>query len=326
MSENLGSISASWPQSIAIAGAWGYIGRKFVEAAGRLGITPRVFDPGPLPGELSVASVQRVADEESFYRLPADLFHLAVQPEFRDRGLAALLDRAGHEAITILNEKPMAAPEQAERCAQLIKAVDESGALMLFDLLELFSPLTQSIIDHLSQFRQVTVETIEMQRCKDREDAANPRNYKRMAPIQFQESVHCLAWVMFLLAQLRGNLAETFDQGLRMESEAEPYLPPNPQDYPYVVDRRCVWRLVCGQTLVTARTDFKRAAPWTKRRIVRGQADGQRFEIEAEYLEGHKRLVIDGVDQHIDPQGNSYVQVIETFSRWRSEIGREQLL
>src|SRR5262245_47747827 len=106
-----------------------------------------------------------------------------------------------------------------------------------------------------------------------------------MAPIQFQELVHSLACGMLLLHQLRDSLSEACDQCLQLESEAEPYLPPNPQDYSYVVDGRCVWRLDCGHTSVTARTDFKRDAPWTKRRIVRGQADGRPFEIEAEYLE-----------------------------------------
>jgi hypothetical protein len=60
--------------------------------------------------------------------------------------------------------------------------------------------------------------------------------------------------------------------------------------------------------------------------VIRGRADGAPFEIEADFLEGMKRLVIDGVDQCIDPASNSYVHVIETYGRWRSEIGRDELL
>ena len=38
--------------------------------------------------------IDRIADEETFYRLDADLFHLALHPEHRKRGLAILRERA----------------------------------------------------------------------------------------------------------------------------------------------------------------------------------------------------------------------------------------
>jgi hypothetical protein len=326
MSQEIKHLSSDWPQSFAIAGAWGYIGRKFLEAAGQLGLTPTVFDPGPPPNDVPPDRYCRLSEEAAFYRQPADLFHLALPPEVRQRGADILLQRSHNEQIAILNEKPMAAPEHPEHCRQLIEAVSRSRALMLFDFLELYSPLTEMVVSYLSKFKHVTIHKFEMQRSKDREDVANLRNYKRMAPIQFQESVHCLAWILFLLARLQGSLDAALNAGLKITAESEPYAPPNPQDYSYVVDGRCVWQLECGETRVTARTDFKRHAPWTKRRVVRGVADGRPFEIEAEYLEGKKRLVIDGVDQQVDPQANSYIQVIECFSRWQREFSREQLL
>ncbi|MGH8101291.1 MAG: hypothetical protein ACREIW_08330, partial [Chthoniobacterales bacterium] len=81
-----------------------------------------------------------------------------------------------------------------------------------------------------------------------------------------------------------------------------------------------------GQIAVTGQTNFKRHAVWSKRRIIRGEGDGRPFEIDADFLEGRKRLAIDGIDQRIDPMSNSYVEVIETFARWRRERGREQLM
>ena len=36
-------------RSIAIAGAWGYIGRKFLDAARQLNLSTSVYDPGRVP-------------------------------------------------------------------------------------------------------------------------------------------------------------------------------------------------------------------------------------------------------------------------------------
>ena len=315
-----------WPQSIAIAGAWGYIGSKFLHAAWDLGIKPAVFDPGKVPADVPAERVTRFSDEPSFYSQPADLFHLALPPQVRCAALAVLLPRSRSESIAILNEKPMVAPEHPEQCQQLIDAVESSGALMLFDFLELFSPLTEMIVGYLSQFRDVTIDSIDMQRSKDREDVDNLRNYKVMTPIQYQESVHCLAWILYVLARLRGGLPAAFEGGLQIDAQSEPYAPPNPHDYPYVVDGKCDWKIRWGTIDVAGRTDFKRHAPWSKRRIIRGRGDGRPFEIDADFLEGKKRLAIDGIDQHIDPKSNSYVQVIETYGRWQREVGRDGLL
>ena len=43
--------------SIAIAGAWGYIGRKVLDAALGRGLRTYVFDPGPAPTDFDPQSV-----------------------------------------------------------------------------------------------------------------------------------------------------------------------------------------------------------------------------------------------------------------------------
>ncbi len=50
------------PRSIAIAGAWGYIGRKFLDVALAHGLQTYVYDPGPPPKDVDLARLTRVAD------------------------------------------------------------------------------------------------------------------------------------------------------------------------------------------------------------------------------------------------------------------------
>nr|MCU0876146.1 hypothetical protein [Pirellulaceae bacterium] len=192
------------PESLAIAGAWGYIGRKFLDAALRRQIPTFVYDPGDLPADVDPSGLTRLTDDAEFYRLPADLFHLATHPDHRRTGQQRMLERAQQEPLAILNEKPMAAPDSPEECSQIVAAVHDSRALMLYDFPELYDPLTERILDHLRCYRDVRITDISMCRSKDREAPDNPRNYKRMVPIQYQESVHCLAYVLFVLARLPG--------------------------------------------------------------------------------------------------------------------------
>ena len=82
-----------------------------------------------------------------------------------------------------------------------------------------------------------------------------------MVHIQYQESVHCLAFVLNLLGKLNGGLEPVFRSGLSVNAQAQPYQPPNTQAYPYVVDGKCVFHLQLGATKITGRTDFKRGGP-----------------------------------------------------------------
>jgi hypothetical protein len=316
----------NYPQSLAIAGVWGYIGRKFLDAALRRRISIFVHDPGGVPPDVDPTAVTPVADPEEFYRLPVEMFHLAMHPLHRSKALEILLARRDDPPIAILNEKPMAAPDDPRHCEQLVDAAGQAAALMLFDFPELFDPLTDRILDHLAGFRDVRINDIYVRRSKDREARDNPRNYKLMVPIQYQESVHCLAFVLYLLARLRGSTAAVFDRGLTISGAAQPYVPPNPEMYPYVVDGRCDYRLSLGSIRVDGQTDFKSGAGAVKQRVILGSGDGRPFHIEVDYQEGRKRLNINGVDQTGDPAANSYDHVLRTFTRWRRSCSREDLM
>jgi hypothetical protein len=306
--------------SIAIAGAWGYIGRKVLDAALGRGLRTYVFDPGPAPTDCDLQRVTRVDSEAEFYSLKADLFHLALHPEARRRGLALLLRRADSEPLLILNEKPMVSPETPDEALPFIEAVDQSRAVMLYDFPELFDPLTQRITAYLKGFNRVDLSSIVVERSKDREDPAISRNLKRMLPIQFQESVHCLAHVIYVLATLRGSLAAVMREGASVSAKSEPYCPPNPEVYPHIVDGRCEFQLSLGKLQVEGVTNFKRGAPWRKRRTLRGQADDRPFVIEADYLEGKKSLRINGVDQGWDASASSYDAILTTLAYWRNSV------
>jgi predicted dehydrogenase len=313
-------------RSIAIAGAWGYIGRKVLDAALRRGLRVSVYDPGPFPADLNPQAVTRLASESSFYDLDVDLFHLALHPEARHTAQSRLLQRAESKPLFILNEKPIVLPESSQDALPLLEAVDRSRAVMLYDFPELFDPLTHRITEYLSRFTQVEISSIAVERSKDREDPAIPRNYKRMLPIQFQESVHCLAYVLYVLAALRGSFEAVLAEGVSVSANSEPYLPPNPGTYPYVVDGRCEFRLSLGPLAVEGITNFKRGASWAKRRLLRGHGDGQPFVIEADYLEGRKYLRINGADQDWDAAASSYEAILSTLAHWRATVPAATLL
>ncbi len=313
-------------ESIAIAGAWGYIGRKLLDAALRRGLRVYVYDPGATPDDIDLRDVTRVLDESAFYDLKVDLYHLALHPEARHKGQTILLRRAQSEPLYLLNEKPIAPPETPEIVPPLMASVDGSRSVVLYDFPELFDPLTHKIAEYFTGFRQVEINSIDVERSKDREDPLNPRNHKRMLPIQFQESCHCLAYVVCMLAGRLGGFEEVLAGGVSVEAIAEPYYPPNPADYPYVVDGRCEYRLSLGRMVVNGLTNFKSGAPWRKRRILRGHADGEPFVIDADYLEGKKYLRINGADQGWDPNASSYDAILATLAGWKTAVPRQELL
>src|ERR1043166_3223375 len=315
-----------FPDSIGIAGAWGYIGRKLLDAALHCGVRAYVHDPGPAPADIDPNGFTRIASAAEFYDLKVDLFHLALHPEGRDQALEVLLSRALDERLFILNEKPMVAPKRPEEGPRISEAVERSEAVMLYDFPELFDPMTHQIVEYLKRFRQGEVSSISGQRSKDREDPAISRNRKLMLPIQFQESVHCLAFVLYILATLRGDLESVLSEGIAATAKSELYCPPNPEDYPIPVDGRCEYQLQLGQVAINGLTDFKRGAEWTKRRTVRGVADGRPFTVEVDYYEGSKYLKIDGQDQGCDPDGSSYEAILSTLEHWRRNVPVATLL
>ncbi len=310
------------PRSIAIAGAWGYIGRKFLDVALDRGMTTFVHDPGPMPTDLDPGQFVRIEHPSDFDRVEADLFHLAVHPEHRRLG--PLLDR--DRPPLILVEKPMAEPGHLEACRRVVDAVGASAATVLYDFPELYDPITAVVLERLASYRELRLTGISVQRSKDREDPANPRNYKRMVTIQYQESVHCLAFILRVLGAVRGSARAALAEGLRIEGVAEVYDPPNPDAYPDLVDGRCRFQGSFGGVRVKGLTDFKRGAPWEKRRVIQGVGDGRPFLIEASYLEGKKGLRIDGVDQPRDPSASSYESVLVTYTDWSRRFDRLELM
>ncbi len=309
------------PRSIAIAGAWGYIGRRFLDVALEHGLDVTVFDPGPTPPDVDPARLRIVPDIETFSNIDADVFHLATHPEFRRLDL--LLARPS--PALVLNEKPMAVPGRPEECRSIVEAIDRSGATVLYDFPELFDPITARVVEWLGQAERLEVEHIYVQRSKDREDPANSRNNKRMVTIQYQETVHCLAWCLHILASLKGGLPTTLAQGVKIEGESRPYTPPNPELYPEPVDGRVTYHAELAGVPIEGLTDFTRGAPWSKRRIVRGRRDGIPFVIDASYLEGDKWLRIDGQAEPIDPRNNSYEHVLRSLWVWARSASREEL-
>lgn len=312
--------------SVAIAGAWGYIGRKFLDAAQQLQLKAIVHDPGEPPADLDLASVKICDSESEFYHQQSDLFHLALHPEHRADGLEILLRRSHAQPVWILCEKPMAAPESPGDCARMVHAVGRSDAVVLYDFPELFDPITRRILDFFHRHDRVQIHTFHLQRSKDREDPGIPRNEKRMVHIQYQETVHCLAFALYLLSHLQGGVKPVLDQGLRAHARARPYRPPNPSIYPHVVDGKCEYRLALGETDIAGQTDFTRGAPWSKRRLISGTADGRDFCIEADFLEGRKLLVIDGQPQDDVVRANSYVEVLKTLSRFHRTVSPAEIM
>lgn len=313
------------PQTVAVAGAWGYIGRKVLDAAMALGMKVWALDPGPVPGDLDLTRVEVVTDEAAFYNLDADLFHLALHPQHRGPAFARLLPRAATRPLLILCEKPMAEPERPADCGAAIAAVEATRAVVLYDFVELFDPLTHAILRYLSGYDRVELTEVHLLRSKDREDPARPRNYKTMVHIQYQESVHCLAFLLNLAGHLAGDLEAVFAHGVKITAQAQPYAPPNPRAYPYVVDGRCDYRIELGELRVEGRTDFKAGAEFTKRKVIRGVGDGRPFFIEADHFEGRKYLRIDGVDQGFPVDSSSYTSILTTLADWDHSVDHDTL-
>ena len=314
------------PPKIAIAGAWGYIGRKFVDASLALGLETYVYDIAETPDDIDPKAVIRVADGDEFYHLEADVFHLALHPEHRGKAQEILLERSARERMLILCEKPMAQPENPDECSRIVGAFGASDTVMLYDFPELFDPMTRRITEFLRGFDKVEVTDVFIQRSKDRESPDNPRNYKKMVHIQYQETVHCIAFVLYLLGKTKGALEAVLADGFSVTASAEPYDPPNPEIYPYVVDGKCDFELSIGNLHIVNHTDFKKGAEFKKQRIIKGLADKKPFTLEVNFLENGKHLVIDGVKQNFDPGANSYESVISTLWNWYKKVDRHELM
>ena len=312
------------PPSIAIAGAWGYIGRKFLDVALARGLTTYVFDPGPAPADVDLSKLIRL---NSRPKTSTGSTPTSSTSPFTPSTAASTSFSPDPTRGSILNEKPMAEPERPETCRAVVDAVAASNAVVLYDFPELFDPLTARIVDYLAR---VPASAPSPGSTSSDRRTARTRITRATASGSSRSSIRnrSTAWRSSSTCSRpsAGGIDAALADGVRVEAESEPYAPPNPEDYPYVVDGRCHYRLTLGEVLVEGLTDFTRGAEWVKRRVIRGVGDGRAFEIDVSYLEGEKSLRIDGVDQPCDPRSSSYEHAIANGWRWSREFDRVRLM
>ena len=301
------------PASLAIAGIYGYIGQLIYNAAVDAGV-PKIFgfDPGPRPASFRYSDrLTMIPREEQFYELDADLFHIATHPD-RRQGVYRLIERGRHVTI----EKPMAHPAHPTECRRLSEAARHSKATVLFDFVEVFNPHSIQIRDmlrRLASHSDFRINQVHCERSKDREDPRNPRNRKVIVPIQYQETAHCLAMLLFVTDR-SASFPAAFPQGMTVAAASAPYDPPNPEDYRYgVVDGKVTGEIRAGDMTVSICTDFKRrgGAPF-KRFSIEGVSDGRAFRIES---------VFDGTREQVLLNGK-VVASVGPASRHRTSSGR----
>lgn len=308
------------PDSIAIAGIYGYIGSKIYQAALELGIR-KIYgiDFGnPDPSFPSSSSLEMIAkeDEERFYDLDADLFHIALHPKHR-KYLGRLLERGCH----VTCEKPMADPENPEACKEIMDAAERGKATLLFDFLELYSPMTCEIVKYLSN-NSANITNMILVNTKDREDPTNPRNRKIMVPIQYQESVHQIAFILYLEGKTKGSdfeMDDLLNKTIALFANSDVYDPPNPEDYSYCVDGFVNGHMLLGRNSTSIFTNFKRGSNWTKKKIITGEINGSsHFKIDAEYLPGNEHLMINHESVAVDGDISLYRNVIKKGWQWHT--------
>ena len=306
--------------SIAIAGINGYIGQLIYNAAVEVGVSNIFgFDPGPRPAAFRYSDrLTMIRREEQFYELDADLFHIATHPD-RRQGVYRLLERGRHVTI----EKPMAHPAQPAECRRLSEAARRSRATVLFDFVELFNPhsfLIRDMLRRLAGFHDFRIMRVRCERSKDREDPWNPRNRKVIVPIQYQETAHCLAMLLFVTDRC-GSFAEAFPRGMTVTASSAPYVPPNPEDYRYgVVDGKVTGELRVGEMTVSICTDFKRrgGAPF-KCFSVEGVANRGAFRVESVFDGTHEHVLLNGKVVASADGGNRHQDIIRQGWRWHRE-------
>ena len=285
------------PASIAIAGIYGYIGQLIYRAALEVGV-PRIYgyDPGRKPTDFrSSDRLLMIPCEDQFYALDADLFHIATHPEQRE-GVYRLLERGKRVNI----EKPMAHPAFPDEACRLQAAARDSSASVLFDFVEVFNPRIwqmRELLDQLKSCPDFRITHVHCERSKNREDAGSSRNYKVMVPIQYQETAHCLAALLFVLDR-SSEFTQAFPDGMTISGLSAPYDPPNPEDYRYgPVDGKVIGELRIGGLTISVKTDFKRQHG-TPRKLftIEGIADHRDFRIAATY---------DGLGEHVTFNGKA---------------------
>ena len=308
------------PGSIAIAGIYGYIGQLIYKAALETGVS-RIFgfDPGVRPAGFEYSDrLVMIPSEQQFCELDADLFHIATHPD-RRQAVYRLLERGRHVTI----EKPMAHPAQPAECLRLREAAQRSSGTVLFDFVEVFNPHSfqiREVLRRLSGCPDFQITQIHCERSKDREDPRNWRNRKVIVPIQYQETAHCLAMLLFV-TDMPPSFAEAFPRGITVTASSAPYDPPNPEDYRYgVVDGKVWGELRAGAMNVSICTDFKRRGgkPF-KRFCVEGVAGQRPFRIELIFDGSCERIFFNGRAMSLGRAGSRHQDIIRQSWRWHRQ-------
>ena len=319
---------------MAIAGAFGYIGKHFLEAAINLGIPNiYVYDKKPIPQDLDPNDFTSFNSPEEFYSLDVDFWHLALHPQDRalipknrrdpnqESPLALLLEK---QTLALI-EKPMASPETPDECRAILEAVRSSPATFQYDYLGLFDSTTKRVLTYLSSLKNPRIHSINSQVSKPREDPEVERNYIIIVPMPFQEVVHPLSFILQSIG------LDALNQGITVSASSLPYNPPNPQDYPYVVDGMCDFSLEIGDIEISGCTNFKdqtpdgQPTPFQKINVIQGVSDNGPFEIVANFQEDGRSLLINGDIQDIS-SSSSYEQAILTLWDWYNSSSRSELM
>ena len=139
-------------------------------------------------------------------------------------------------------------------------------------------------------------------------------------PIQYQETAHCLAMLLFVTDR-RASFAEAFPQGMTVAASSAPYDPPNPEDYRYgVVDGKVTGEIRAGGMTVSICTDFKRrgGAPF-KCFSIEGVANRRAFRIELVFDGTREQVLLNGKVVASAGTGNRHQDIIRQAWRWHRQ-------
>jgi hypothetical protein len=238
-----------------------------------------------------------------------------------------LLERARIEPMLVLCEKPMAPPQDPRMCPRIVQAVSATQAVWMYNFLELYDPMTHAIIEWLRQSGEVKIHTIETYRGKEREDPDNPRNYKPIVSIEYQEAIHDMAFLLYLFGALAGNLQRALRGRVLVRTlERQPYNPPNKNEYSREVNGSCKYHMLIGSTDIEGQVSFKEGAPKAKWKVLRGIADGQPFVIRTSTQEDNKWLKINGTYRDFAVSASTYEATIQTLWSWYEGVPHKELM
>lgn len=298
---------------IAVAGAAGYAGSHMT--SGLISLARRMedieeiilHDPNGIPAELKAEGLVRVvSSSRELLESKADIYHLALHPKHRNEYLEALLP----SGAAILCEKPMSGASSAGRCEYLIRKAGEHDTILLCNYILPHSRITERILDFLTQYDDLAIQSFEASFQKNRE-SRHPMHVSRnscvMETIEIQEVGHPLALFLYIMAKVYGkqtDFASLFPNGASIKARSKPYDPPNPRAYSHVVNGYIDGEISTEDTRIGIMVNFKRFDGWNptqleKKILIKGRGNGRQFTIEADYLPGAEYLIIDGVRQEL---------------------------